>query len=246
MQHAATPARRGRRPGGSPGSLTKDKVIDAALALLDRQGLAAFSVRDLARALDVFPAAVYWHVTSRNQLLALMVTRVLAGIAPPGDTPLPWQDWLRVFFRRYRDAIRRHPEIAPLIGAQLLSNASIDFALIDHMLAVLEQAGFRGARLHQAYSVVTAAQVGFTTLEFAPLPQDNPAQWAEDMQHLVTGMDRAAHPTLARHLDAMAGRSFTLRWQNGRSVPMDDAFALYVETVIAGLERLAATPQPED
>lgn len=234
-----TPTRRGRRPGGSPDALTKDRILTAALGLLDANGLAAFSVRDLAKALDVYPASIYWHVRSRNQLLADMVARVLRDIGPKTEH-LRWQDWLRDLFTRYRTAVRCHPQIAPLIGAQLVSNASIDFDLIERMLAVLGQAGFEGAGLVEAFSVVTAAQVGFVTLEFAPVPQEGGEQWSAEMRALIHSADPQHHPLLAAHLGQMANRSFTLRWENGATAPMDRAFALYVDTVIAGLEHIAA------
>lgn len=231
-------SRRGRKPVGSPEALTKPRIVTAALSLLDTQGVQSFSVRDLARALDVYPASIYWHVGSRNGLLAEMVAAVLADIAPT-VAHARWQGWLRDFFGRYRAAIRRHPQAAPLIGAQLVSNASIDFGLIEAMLRVLSEAGFRGARLREAFSVVTAAQVGFVTLEFAPPPDENYEDWSAHMQALIHSADEARFPILAANLDRMANRSFTLRWENGRTAPMDPAFEFYVDTVIAGLERLA-------
>lgn len=135
----------------------------------------------------------------------------------------PWQVWLRELFGRYRHAIRRHPNIAPLIGAQLVSNTSLDFNLAERVLEALEAAGFRGPALAEAYSVVIAAQVGFVTLEFAPPPTENVAEWTGEMQAMVRSVDRQRHPRLAERLPSMANRSFTLRWENGTAAPMDAA-----------------------
>lgn len=234
-------ARRGRPPAAAGAGLTRERIIAAALALLDERGLEAFSVRDLARGLGVYPAAIYWRVPTRNALLAAMVAEVLAGIEPDLP-PEPWQDWLRALFRAYRAAVRRHPNIAPVIGAQLVSNTGIDLARTEKLLAVLHAAGFRQGRLIAAFNVVIAAQLGFVTLEFAPAPAEDAAGFEAEMQALLGAVDAAAHPLLAAHLPRMANRSFTLRWQNGREVPLDAAFEAYVETVIAGLERLAAMP----
>jgi AcrR family transcriptional regulator len=217
--------------------LSREKIVLAALALLDERGLAAFSVRDLAKAMGVFPAAIYWHVPTRNQLLAAIVAHVLHDLAPP---PMPdWREWLRALFRRYRAAIRRHPNIAPLIGAQLVSNASLDFATIEAVLGVLSGAGFEGQRLVDAFSVVTAAQVGFVTLEFAPPPPEGNEEWAEGMRALIGSASAERYPILARNMPRMANRSFTLRWENGTAVPLDSSFEAYVDTVVMGLERLA-------
>lgn len=61
-------------------SLTVSGIVAAALDLLDHKGLLAFSVRDLANRLNVYPAAIDWHVASRNHLLALMVAQVLGTL----------------------------------------------------------------------------------------------------------------------------------------------------------------------
>ncbi|HWK47350.1 MAG TPA: TetR family transcriptional regulator [Stellaceae bacterium] len=231
--------RRGRPPAAAGDALTRDKIVATALELLDQHGLAAFSVRDVAKTLGVYPAAIYWHIPTRNALLAELVAHVLRDLNPKCAVAA-WQDWLRELFIGYRDAIRLHPNIAPLIGAQLVSNASMDFDLMERMLQVLSEAGFRGQRLIAAFNVVIAAQVGFVTLEFAPAPAEDPAGWAEDMQRLIGSVTAERHPLLAAHLPRMANRSFTLRWQNGTVISLDSHFTAYIETVIAGLERLAS------
>jgi TetR/AcrR family tetracycline transcriptional repressor len=239
MKKAAPTRRRPGRPRASKADgVTKEKIVAAALAQLDAHGLAAFSVRDVARSLNVYHATIFWHFGTRNQLLAQMVAFVLKDLQPPGRGR-GWQDWLRELFRRYRSAIQAHPNIAPVIGAQLVSNAHIDFMLIETLLEVLTEAGFKDERLIEAFSVVTAAQVGFVTLEFAPPPADDTAEWSASMRELIGSVAPGRYPILARHVGRMANRSFTLRWQNGSEVPLDRSFAAYVETVIAGLEALA-------
>ena len=64
-----------------------------------------FSLRDVARSLGVYPSAVYWHVATRDDLLASVVEATMADVAPePGK--LSWQDWLRELFSRCREVIR--------------------------------------------------------------------------------------------------------------------------------------------
>ncbi|MFA6117603.1 MAG: TetR family transcriptional regulator [Sphingomonas sp.] len=236
--------RRGRPPASESGAaLTKEKIVDAALELIDANGLSAFSVRDVAKRLDVYHAAILWHVATKNQLLAEVVSHVLRDLQPPLSTG-PWQDWIRELFRRYRQAIRAHPNIAPLIGAEMVSNAHIDFRLIETQLSALTSAGFTGQDLIDAFNVVTAAQVGFVTLEFAPPPPDAADQWSQDMQKRIHAVDPDEHPLLAEHIEQMANRAFTVRWQNGRDVPLDRGFDAYVETVVLGLEAIAARSRP--
>ena len=228
-------APRTRKSAASPG-LTEERVLKAALAQIDRSGVAAFSLRDVARALGVYPTAVYWYVKGRGELEGRVVAYALRDIAPP-PASLDWREWLRALFRRYRTAVQRHPNIAPLIGAQLRSNDGMDAELIERVLAVLTAAGFDEETLVDAYNVVIAALVGFITQELAALPDRHPGKWADAHRQRISTLDAVAYPVLARHLARMANKAFIVRWSNGVEVPLDSSFELFVDVVILGLEQ---------
>ncbi|NRO94391.1 TetR family transcriptional regulator [Paraburkholderia sp. NMBU_R16] len=236
-----SPASRTRtRKDGTTGSgLSKERIIAAAIEQIDRNGLMGFSLRDVARSLGVYPSAVYWHVATRDDLLASVVEATMADVAPePGKTS--WQDWLRELFSRCREVIRRHPNVAQLLGGHLVANASLNPGMIDRILTVLVAAGFKDDQIVDMYNVVIATMVGFSTLEFASMPTDDPARWAAQLQEKVSSIPALEFPTLARYLPAMANRSFIVRWQNGTDAAMDSSFSAYVETAIAGMERALA------
>jgi AcrR family transcriptional regulator len=222
----------------NPPAMSRDRVVAAALALIDAQGLDGFSMRGLAEALGVYPTAIYWYVENRNALLAEVVGHALRDVAPEwhGDN---WQAWLKDLFRRYRAAVQRHPNIAPLIGAQLVSNAGVGAAFIDRILTVLAAAGFIGDQLIHAYNAVIAVQVGFVTLEFAPAPQENRESFADTVKAHLRGADAAAHPVLAQNLSRLENRAFIARWQNGADVPLDASFELFIDIAVAGLAQRA-------
>ncbi|MEC5409330.1 TetR/AcrR family transcriptional regulator [Paraburkholderia sp. MPAMCS5] len=220
-------------------ALTRERIVAVAIGQIDQNGLTAFSLREVARQLDVYPTAVYWHVPNRDALLAAVVEATMAGVAPEIGK-LSWQDWFRELFRRYRRSVQQHPNVAQLVGAQLVSNASLSPLLIDRILAVLLQAGYDEARLADMYNVVVASMVGFATLEFAPLPTDDLEVWTNQLQEKVHDIRALEYPTLARHLPALANRAFIVRWQSGSEVPLDSSFETFVEVTIAGMERMLA------
>jgi len=218
-------------------ALSRDRIVAVAIEQIDQNGLTAFSLREVARQLDVYPTAVYWHVPNRDALLAAVVEKTMTGVTPElGE--LSWQDWLRELFCRYREAVQQHPNVAQLVGAQLVSNASLSPLLIDRILAVLLNAGCNEARLVEMYNVVIASMVGFATLEFAPLPTDDLSTWANQLQEKVHAIRALEYPTLARHLPALANRAFIVRWQSGSDVPLDSSFEAFIEVAIAGIERV--------
>lgn len=221
-------------------ALTRERIVAAAIRQIDENGLTAFSLREVARQLEVYPTAVYWHVPNRDALLAAVVEATMAGVTPEIGK-LGWQDWFRELFRRYRNSVQQHPNVAQLVGAQLVSNASLSPLLIDRILSVLLQAGCDEARLVDMYNVAVASMVGFATLEFAPLPTDDLAIWTNQLQEKVHDIRALEYPTLARHLPALANRAFIVRWQSGSEVPLDSSFDAFVEVTIAGMERMLAT-----
>jgi len=233
---AKAPAGAGAHP--SKPSLSRQRVIRAAVRELDDRGLAAFSIRNLAHRLGVYPAAIYWHVASRDLVLAEVVAHVLGAVEPRAD--LAWQRYLRELFARYRASIKNHPNMAPLVGAHLIGNRSIRLSLVERVLAKLGEAGFGGLELVAAYNTVIAALVGFVTQEFAPIPEDRSAEWQAAVEARVQAVDVAGYPVLAANLPLLANRAFILRWQSGAQVPLDHSFDRYVDVVIGGLERLAA------
>ncbi|OJA67027.1 TetR family transcriptional regulator [Burkholderia ubonensis] len=212
-------------------------MVAAAIEQIDRNGVMGFSLRDVARSLGVYPAAVYWHVATRDDLLASVVEATMADVAPePGK--LPWQDWFRELFLRVRTVMQKHPHVAQLVGGQLVANASLSPRMIDRILTVLVAAGCKDEHIVELYNVVIATMVGFSTLEFASMPTDDPEAWAAQLQEKTHQIRALEFPTLARYLPAMANRAFIVRWQNGTDAPMDSSFQAYVEVVIAGMDSI--------
>jgi TetR/AcrR family tetracycline transcriptional repressor len=234
----AKTARRAKPAAAAPSTegLNKKRVVAAALSLIDAQGFEAFSMRSLAQELGVYPTALYWHIPNRNALLAEVVAEALADVMPPGNLD-DWRVWLMDLFRRYRAAVRRHPNIAPLIGAQLVSNAGVSLELVDSILTVLSSAGFKDDLLVHAYNAVIAFKVGFVTLEFAPMPTEDADAWTTALKQSFRSVDPQAQPVLAKVLPMMENRAFIVRWQNGTKVPLNESFETYVGIAISGLEQ---------
>lgn len=243
------PTRKRRQPGGAAPAaktgrkradrtLNPDTVVAAALSEIDRNGLESFTLRSLAKSLGVFPTAVAWHVPGRSQLLAEVAALAMADIAPPGF-PESWQSYLREVFHRFREMLRRHPNIAPLIGTQLVANRGVDLDFIERLLAALVHAGFSGARLVAAYNAVVAAMVGFATQEFAPIPAKDTKPWQKEIRERLSAVQPSRHPILASNMKLLANKAFILRWENGNDAPLEESFEMFVDIVITGLEQLA-------
>lgn len=218
--------------------LTRDQILDAALALIDQKGLGGFSMRDLSRSLGVYPASIYWHVGgSKAQLFGEISARITATVMTPDEACADWRDTLRTFFRRYRAAVAQHPNVAPLLGAQLQSNGLPNAPMVEIVLQALQQAGYGDQDLVDAFNAVIGGLAGFVTMEFGHAPPEDQDGWATALQEQLDGLDPAAYPAISGLLPLVRNRAFVLRWQNGSDVPLDGGFDCLLESLIRGLER---------
>jgi AcrR family transcriptional regulator len=127
-------APRRTRPARTP--LSREAIVDAALRVVDREGTDALSMRRVAEELGTGPASLYWHVSSKDELINLLVDRVIGEVQPPGTDPARWQEEFREWAFRTREVFRRHPGVGGLtlgripVGPNLLRMAESSLALL--------------------------------------------------------------------------------------------------------------------
>jgi TetR/AcrR family tetracycline transcriptional repressor len=220
-------------------ALDRERILAVTLTLIDRDGVPALSMRELAKALDVFPTAIYWYVPNRNELIAGAVALALGGVSAglSNRAESSWQERLRSLLTRFRAAVRKHPKLAPVISTELISNSPLDLPMLDHVVAALEDAGFEGAGLVDAFNVVIAAMCGFVTLELASPPEKDP-HWAQAHRKRLAEIPRDDYPALNRHVARLKNKAFIVRWSSGTSKPMASSFAAWLDVIIGGLEAL--------
>jgi AcrR family transcriptional regulator len=96
-------------------TLSRERVVAEALAVISADGAAALSMRALAARLHVAPGALYRHVGSKEQLCDLAVDWVLAAIDCQPGQDLPWTSQVTVLAHRLRTVLENHPGIAALL-----------------------------------------------------------------------------------------------------------------------------------
>ncbi|MER5481948.1 TetR/AcrR family transcriptional regulator C-terminal domain-containing protein [Streptomyces sp. NPDC002812] len=104
------------RPSTPAHGLTRDRIVRAAIALVDAEGLGALSMRRIATDFGVSTMALYRHVPSKGELVRLMSETVFAG-EPPGSRPLGWRAQLEREVRWLWVLYQRHPWLARAMAA---------------------------------------------------------------------------------------------------------------------------------
>ncbi len=94
----------------------RDKLVDAGLAIADEEGLDAVSIRRVAGRAGLPTMSVYTHVSSKDELVALMFDRMSAGLVVPEPLPRDGRELLRKIARRSFDAYLAHPWMLHAFG----------------------------------------------------------------------------------------------------------------------------------
>jgi AcrR family transcriptional regulator len=144
-QLAEAASRRGqdagrRDPGQDRGRprLSREEIVDAAIAIADAEGAEALSMRRIAQVLRAGTMSLYWHVTSKEHLLDLMRDMLMAEVEVPDPTG-DWQSDLRTFAMNYRRMLRRHLWLMDFVGGRppLGPTTLLNFEAMLATLAVL-------------------------------------------------------------------------------------------------------------
>ena len=154
-----------RRPG-RPGKLSADTISAAALALLDREGADALTMRRLGAELGVEAMSLYRHVASRDALLNALADRLAAEIEAHDDAATDWPDALRGLAGDLRSVARRHAAAFTLVGMRVLATPT-SLRGVEDALAALRRGGFTPARAIAAYRLVIAYTRGYALSEIA-------------------------------------------------------------------------------
>jgi AcrR family transcriptional regulator len=140
-------------------TLTREKIIAAAVDLLDTDGLEGFNIRALGRRLDSAATAIYWHVDGKDNLVSLAADQAWNEIALPDPAAAGWRDAAAAMAAGLHAMLVRHPWLLQAFGSFLVfgpGKARHD----DHTLAIYEAAGFSGARAGQAAATVFTFVLG--------------------------------------------------------------------------------------
>ncbi|WP_460356732.1 TetR family transcriptional regulator [Actinoallomurus acanthiterrae] len=122
--------------------LSRETVVDGALALADEEGLEGLTIRRLAQRLGVTPMALYWHFKNKDELHVALVDRVWSLVDTKVDPEAPWYDRLHALMASAVSVLRAHPS-----AARLLMGAWIDaprcYDSMEAALAILAEGGFK-------------------------------------------------------------------------------------------------------
>jgi AcrR family transcriptional regulator len=204
------------KPRGRRG-LDKNAILDAAFAMLSRDGEAAFSVRKLGADIGVDPMTILHHFRSKDELLRRIADRALATV----ELPHPSADWrtdLRNVAASYRDLAQRHPRVFHL-HFRFHATGPADHASSEVVYRALRKAGLTDAQAAGMGLAFYAFILGFGLAEveglLSPIDQEDEAE--------LQALDAKAFPATLALIPAF------------KTLDRDAAFDASVEAFIDGV-----------
>jgi len=152
---------------------SKADVVDAALGILDRQGLPDVTMRRIAEVLGVQPSALYWHFPNKQTLLAAVSDRILApsGLLPSDDIA-PRTANIAGIASRFRDCLLAYRDAAELVSSSLALGLVTPSA--QHLIAdVAIRADVPAPLARVAASTITHYVLGYTFHEQQRMQADS-------------------------------------------------------------------------
>jgi AcrR family transcriptional regulator len=226
-------ARRRREP------ISRDAIVTAAVQLLDREGLAALSMRRLAEELGTGAASLYWHVGSKDGLLDLVLDQIIGEQQVPDPDPPRWREQLKDVARAQRAASLRHPYVVRIsIGRIPMGPNALRYS--ERVLAILRAGGLPPHLAVQGYLLLIATVNGFTMDEtgvedgadpHASAPPSDPAtlqQAANMARDYIASLPAELFPNMTALADEFA------------FADPDERFELLIDIFVDGLARRAA------
>src|SRR5690606_38601603 len=167
------------RPRAADDSLSRERILDAALRLVDRYGVEALTMRGLAADLGVDPMAIYHHLPGgKDAILSGLVEQEFANLRVPQIDGAGWEEQVRACAHAYYEVVRAHPHLTRYVAGDvaLVEKAYLN-AGSEGLYAALFAAGLEAGEVLPAASLIIDFLHGYSLGESAMLSVDQEALW---------------------------------------------------------------------
>lgn len=178
-------------------ALTRDRIIRAAIELLDVEGQDGLTIRKLAARLNAGATSLYWYVETRDDVLELALDSVLGEILLPTEA-LEWDKELVRFLTNWRQTLLRHPWSTSLVGFRPLLGPNA-LARSEHLRATLMRTGLSEIEVTHAGYTLSNFMLGSVATQVAWQAGDESATRARVASFLRE--NAAKYPSLSSQVE---------------------------------------------
>jgi AcrR family transcriptional regulator len=211
-------------------SLNTDRILEAGMVLLDRDGLEGLSLRRLGAELGSGATSVYWHIPNKEALLDLLVDRLMEEAADttrhdPGAT---WRAELAAHSLALRTVLQRHRGGAALLASRMPVGPN-GVRFMEGVLSALADAGFGGHQRALAYAALTGYTIGQVVLQVqagptTPKGRPAPGEQLQRLGGLLRDAPRGRYPNVVESAADLT------------EITDEEAFSYGLQRMLDGLE----------
>ena len=219
-------AGRSGRPRVGEERLSREAILQAALRIVDDEGLEAMTMRRLAAILGVNPMSIYHHLPNKAAVVAGLAELVFAELnnsTPP--TAESWQEELIGAANAYRNALRAHPNLAFQVLADAAAVSEVVVVTVEPFFRALDRAGLAPRDIFEAVNTLIDFIHGFSLGEASVRAET--FELAPDLVERVSKLKPGQAPTLTRIVEELGA--------DGLHYEFDDGFAIGLSVFVAGI-----------
>lgn len=186
----------GRPSGRVPrNTLSRPRIVDAALALMDADGLEAVTMPRLAERLGVGTMSLYRHIEDKDDLVNAVAERVLSAVAVPDGEPDDWEGRVVGYLRALRAQALAHPALSGILAERGLTVGPA-FDQLEQIHGILRAAGFSDlGAVRTCYALLTYV-FGFVIWELPRVHQQPAASYTATWNNALDQLDPSSYPNL--------------------------------------------------
>ncbi|MBU6472598.1 MAG: TetR/AcrR family transcriptional regulator C-terminal domain-containing protein [Alphaproteobacteria bacterium] len=144
--------------------LEQERIVAAALALVNREGLSGFNLRALALTLNVRASALYWHVGSKDEIVSRMAKTLYERAFVAAPKGARWQDWLLGFARAFRTSLLGQRDSAQICTVARLLDTNVP-DLMERIAAPMVEGGIDKTSAVSMQGAIIAYTLGWVVYE---------------------------------------------------------------------------------
>jgi AcrR family transcriptional regulator len=219
-------ARAERRP------LTRDAIVTAALAVLEREGMAGLSMRKVAHELGTGAASLYWHVRNKEELLSLLLDRIVGEAEVPEPDPEHWQEQIKELMRSSRRLLSNRRDAAQLSLGRIPAGPN-SLPVMERNLAVAAASGLPPRVIALAtdmFALYVGAFAYEMSLRVPPLGEEGVT--TEQLADYFRSLPPEQFPNLVALADELTAPD------------AEERFEFALELLLRGLEAMGDDPEP--
>jgi AcrR family transcriptional regulator len=196
-----------------PTGLSRERILQVAIGVAEREGIDALSMRRLAQELDVWPMSVYRYFQDKDALLDAMAAAA-AGDVPEPAADASWRDQMRALLDAARRSIASSPGVAARLPRAFLTPSAL--RLSEAGMAILTRSGLSSEEAASAWRSLWTYTFGFATFQ---------VESARTVRAAVAGLPEDDYPVLAETANELSA-----------ALADDDEFDVGLELILDGIE----------